>query len=82
MATMRNRARAKESQQIDEIQRQIGALSDASTQRHRLARGTPAYAAALEAEELIADRVWQLGSALRAEDEPRAERADRPKPDT
>ena len=78
---MRHRVRPKESEQIEEIQRQIAALTDASIQRHRLARGTPAYAAALEAEERIAHQVWRLGSALQADDVPRTARPDRSKPD-
>ncbi len=49
---------------VEEIRRQISALTDASTERHRLMRGTPEYAQALEMEFRLADRVWQLGSAL------------------
>lgn len=49
---------------VEEIRRQVAALTDASTQRHRLQRGTPEYEAALETEERLADRVWRLGAAL------------------
>jgi hypothetical protein len=77
MATTRDRTRPEGSEQVEEIQRQIGALTDASIERHRLARGTPAYAAALEAEEQIADRVWRLGTALHAKGEPGAGRPSR-----
>ena len=49
---------------MDEIRRQIAALTDASTQRHRLERGTAEYEAALETEERLAERVWRLGTPL------------------
>lgn len=49
---------------VDEIRRQIAALTDASTARHRFVRGTPEYEAALETEERLADRLWRLGTAL------------------
>jgi len=49
---------------VEEIRRQIAALTDASTQRHRLERGTPEYELALETEERLADRVWRLGAAM------------------
>jgi hypothetical protein len=68
-------------EQVEEIRRQIAALTDASMVRHRLARGTPEYAAALEKEENLADRVWRLGAALppiheRRSDRPPRERAE------
>ena len=49
---------------VDEIRRQVAALTDASTQRHRLERGTAEYEAALQTEERLADRVWRLGASL------------------
>jgi hypothetical protein len=56
--------RVGEPEPVDEIRRQIAALTDASTQRHRLERGTAEYEAALEDEERLADDVWRLGTAL------------------
>ena len=50
---------------VEEIRRQVAALTNASNERHRLERGTPEYEAALETEERLADRVWRLGAALR-----------------
>lgn len=50
---------------VEEIRREVSALTDASTERHRLTRGTPEYDAALDTELRLVDRVWQLGSALR-----------------
>jgi len=55
---------AKGPEPVDEIRRQIAALTDASTQRHRLERGTAEYEAALETEERLAERVWRLGTSL------------------
>lgn len=49
---------------VEEIRRQVAALTHASTERHRLQRGTPEYEAALVTEERLADRVWRLGAAL------------------
>ncbi len=49
---------------VEEIRRLIAALTDASAQRHRLKRGTAAYAAALEIEERLAADVWRLGASL------------------
>jgi len=66
------------SQRVDEIIRGVHALTDASTRRHRLARDTPEYAAALEAEEHLADRVWDLGAAMRLDAEPAPEPAEDP----
>lgn len=50
---------------VDTIRRQLSALTRASTERHRLVLGTPEYAEALDTELRLADRVWQLGAALR-----------------
>jgi hypothetical protein len=61
---IRNGPRIAEVQPVDEIRRQVAALTDASTRRHRLERGTAEYAAALETEERLADRVWRLGAFL------------------
>jgi hypothetical protein len=55
---------AGEPEPVDEIRRQVAALTDASTWRHRLERGTAEYEAALEDEERLADHVWRLGTAL------------------
>ena len=49
---------------VEEIRREVAALTDASMLRHRLERGTPEYEAALEQEEELAGRVWRLGAAL------------------
>ncbi len=46
----------------DQIQRQIGALTDASVQRQRLVRGTSEYESALETEERLASFVWSLAT--------------------
>ena len=54
----------KGSQRLDEILRGVRALTNASQRRHRLARDSPEYAAALETEERLADRIWDLGAAL------------------
>lgn len=58
------RPAAPEADEVDEIRRHVAALTDASMKRHRLLRGTPEYEVALETEEELADRVWQLGAAL------------------
>lgn len=63
---------------VEEIRRQVSALTDASTQRHRLMRGTPEYDAALDTELRLADRVWQLGSALRPSISRHPEQGTRP----
>jgi len=75
MATRNERARRTRSQRLDEILRGVRALTDASVRRHRLARGTPEYVAALETEEQLADRIWDLGAVIDAEadDDPRLE---------
>ena len=46
----------------DEIQMQIGALTDATLQRQRLVRGTWEYESALETEERLASYVWSLAT--------------------
>ena len=61
---MRKARPAAEPEPVDEIRRQIAALTDASTRRHRLERGTAEYAAAVETEERLANRVWRLGTSL------------------
>lgn len=48
----------------DVIHQQLGALSDAATQRHRLAPGTAEYEAALEIEERLAEHLWRLATDL------------------
>ncbi len=48
----------------DAIHRQLGALTDASMQRHRLAPGSAEYDAALQIEEQLADHVWRLATDL------------------
>lgn len=50
--------------EADVIHQQLGALTDASRQRHRLVPGSPEYDAALEIEERIAEHVWQLATEL------------------
>jgi len=67
MATGNEQARRMRSQRLDEIVRGVRALTDASRRRHRLVRDTPEYAAALETEERLADRIWDLGTALDTE---------------
>lgn len=67
MATGNERARRTRSQRLDEILRGVRALTDASIRRHRLARDTPEYVAALETEERLADRIWDLGAVVDAE---------------
>jgi hypothetical protein len=69
-----NAPRVVELEPVDEIRRQVAALTDASTRRHRLERGTAEYAAALETEARLADRVWRLGASL-AEEKPKNPRA-------
>jgi hypothetical protein len=61
-------------QRLDEVMRGVRALTIASKRRHRLARNTPEYAAALETEARLADRIWGLGAALGsdADDDDRA----------
>ncbi len=49
----------------DVIHAQIGALADASTQRHRLAPGSAEYQTALEIEERLAEHVWKLATVHR-----------------
>jgi hypothetical protein len=61
---IRKAPRVVEPRHVEEIRRQVAALTDASNRRHRLERGTAEYAAALETEERLADRVWQLGASL------------------
>ena len=50
--------------EADVIHQQLGALTDASRQRHRLVPGSREYDAALEIEERIAEHVWQLATEL------------------
>jgi hypothetical protein len=70
---IRNAPRVTEPQPVDEIRRQVAALTDASTRRHRIERGTAEYAAALETEERLADRVLRLGASLGSIRQPRPE---------
>ncbi len=51
--------------EADIIHQQLGALSDASRQRHRFVPGSPEYKTALEIEERLAEHVWQLATGLR-----------------
>jgi len=51
--------------EADMIHQQLGALADASRQRHRFLPGSHEYEAALEIEERIAEHVWQLATDLR-----------------
>jgi hypothetical protein len=62
--TKKATVRATDLEQVEEIRREVAALTDASMIRHRLERGTPDYEAALEREETLSDRVWRLGTAL------------------
>ncbi len=61
-------------QPTDEILRNIEALTDASSRRHRMARDSAEYAVALETEEHLADRIWRLGAALEVDGEPAKKR--------
>jgi hypothetical protein len=61
----RKAAAATRLEPVEELRRQVAALTDASTERHRLQRGTTEYDTALETEERLAERVWRLGAALR-----------------
>jgi hypothetical protein len=64
MATANEQAGRTGTKRLDEILRGVRALTDASKRRHRLPRDTPEYAAALETEARLADRVWDLGAAI------------------
>ncbi len=52
--------------EADVIYRQVGALTDASTQRCRLPAGSAEYQAALEFEEHLAEHLWRLATAHHA----------------
>lgn len=67
--------------EADVIYQQLVALTDASTQRHRLAPGSAEYESALEIEQRLADDIWQLATDLRRNG-PDSEPADRPEPET
>lgn len=69
MASGNKQAGRTGSQRLDEILRGVRALTDASKRRHRLTRDTPEYAAALETEERLADRIWDLGTAIGVDDD-------------
>jgi hypothetical protein len=71
---IRKLSRTAEFDPVEEIRRLIAALTDASTQRHRLERGTVEYQVALETEERLADDVWRLGASLDPSRERPAER--------
>ena len=71
---IREARHARKIEPVEEIRRQIAELTDASTRRHRLERGTPEYAAALETEERLANRVWRLGTSLGSIERPPEER--------
>jgi len=47
------------------LYRQLGALTEASTQRHRLVAGSREYEVALAVEERLAGRLWRLATDLR-----------------
>lgn len=64
MVSVSKEAGRTRRQRLDEILSGVRALTDASRRRHRLARDTPEYTAALETEERIADRIWDLGRAI------------------
>ena len=64
MASVSKEAGRTRRQRLDEILSGVRALTDASTRRHRLSRDTPEYAAALETEERLADRIWDLGRSI------------------
>ncbi|MEA2576879.1 MAG: hypothetical protein QOD78_467 [Chloroflexota bacterium] len=64
MANGNERAGRTGSQRLDEMLRGVRALTSASKRRHRLARDTPEYTAALETEARLADHIWGLGAAL------------------
>lgn len=81
MDTGKDPADRTDFEPVDEIQLQVGALTEVSTQRHRLARDTPEYVAALEMEERLAARIWRLGAARQPRGERRTERQQREKPD-
>jgi hypothetical protein len=73
--------RVAESKPVEEIRRLVAALTDASTRRHRLERGTAEYDAALETEERLADDVWRLGASLGPPGEPSVVQERPNKPD-
>ena len=51
--------------EADVIHRQLGALTDASRQRHRLVPGSREYEAALAIEERLAQHIWELATDFR-----------------
>jgi hypothetical protein len=63
----------------DEIQMQIGALTDATLQRQRLVRGTWEYESALETEERLASYVWRLATPRAKLPATASEKQGRPK---
>jgi hypothetical protein len=59
MGTTGRRAARADLDEIAAVRREIKELADAWTGRHRLRRGTPEYAAALETEERLVTRIWR-----------------------
>jgi len=59
MGTRNGPAAKADLDQIAETRQQIQELTDASTQRHGLRRGTPEYDRALEDEERLVTRIWR-----------------------
>ena len=71
MGTTNRHAARDDLEQIATTRREIKELTDAWTRRHRIARDTPEYAAALETEERLVTRIWRR---LRPEGTPTARR--------
>jgi len=59
MGTKSGPAARADFDHVAETRREIKELTDAWTQRHRLQRGTPEYATALENEERLVTRIWR-----------------------
>jgi hypothetical protein len=59
MGTQSGPAARTDLDQVVETRRQIKELSEAWTRRHKLRRGTPEYARALENEERLVNRIWR-----------------------
>ena len=71
MGTTDRPAAKAELDQVATTRLEIKELSDAWTRRHKIPRGTPEYAAALETEERLVTRIWHR---LRPEGRPETRR--------
>lgn len=63
------------------IYQQLGALTGAASERHRLPAGSAEYDAALEVEQRLADELWDLATDIRLNG-PGGQPADRPEAET